>query len=112
MARTAAAAYLRSLVQRVEDLALLARGFGRLARHAQDVGGLRAQVAQEGAGLADGHAVLPQEAFARVAHQQAVPVGVVHDAVEGVQAAGRRGPVDRGGCGRDVLHSDGHAGIE
>lgn len=38
------------------------------------------------AGLTDRDAFLMHEALALVAHQQAIPVGVIHDTVEGVQA--------------------------
>lgn len=83
---------LAALARRAEHLALLPDGVGGLARHAQEVGGLGQQVAQVGGGLADGDALLVLEALALVAHDEAVPVGVVHDAVEGVQAGRGGGP--------------------
>lgn len=60
------------------------------------------------AGLADWDSILVHEAFAFVAHREAVPVGVVHDAVEGVQAGGRWRPVHSGSGGGDVVDCDSH----
>lgn len=97
-----------ALAGRAEHLALVPHRVGRLARHAEEVGGLRLQVAQVHAGLADGDALFVLEALALVAHEQAVPVGVVHDAVEGVQAARRRGPAHPGRGGGDVVHHHSH----
>lgn len=97
-----------ALAQRAEHLALLPHRVGRLARHAQEVGGLGQEVGQVRAGPADGDALLVHEALALVAHEQAVPVGVVHDAVEGVQAAGGRRPAHPGRGGGDVVDHDPH----
>lgn len=79
---------LAAVTQSAEHLALFPHWIGGLARHAQEVGGLGEKVGQVRAGLTDGDALLMHEALALVAHQQAVPVGVVHDAVEGIQATG------------------------
>lgn len=79
-----------------EHLTLFPDRIGGLARHAQEVGCLGEEVAQVGAGLADGDALLVLKALALVAHDEAVPVGVVHDAVEGVQTGGGGGPVHPG----------------
>lgn len=99
---------LAALAQSAEHLALVLHRIGRLTRHAEEVGGLREQVTYVCAGLADGDSVLVHEALAFVAHHQAVPVWVVHDAVEGVQAGGRRGPVHSGCGGGDVVDCDSH----
>lgn len=87
---------LAALALSAEHLALVPHRVGRLARHAQEVGGLREQVGQVRAGLADGDALLVLEAFPSEAHEQTVPVGVVHDAVEGVQAGGGGWPAHPG----------------
>lgn len=97
-----------TLGQSAEHLALLPNRIGGLTCHAQEVGGLREEVGQVCAGLTDRDAFLVHESFALVAHQQAVPVGVVHDAVEGVQAAGGRRPAHSGRSGGDIVHRDHH----
>lgn len=84
------------MAQSVENLTLVPHWIGCLTRHTQEVGGLGEEVDQVGAGLTDGNALLVHEALALVAHEEAVPVWVVHDAVEGVQAAGRRRPTHPG----------------
>lgn len=99
---------LAAVAQGAEHLALVAHRVGRLTGHTQEVGGLREEVGQVRAGLTDGDALLVHEALALVAHQQAVPVGVIHDAVEGVQAAGGRGPAHSGRGGGDVVHHNSH----
>lgn len=83
---------LAALTQSAEHFALLPHRIGGLTRHAQEVCGQGEQVGQVRAGLTDGDALFVFEAFALVAHDQAVPVGVVHDAVEGVPADGGRRP--------------------
>lgn len=99
---------LAAAAQGAEHLALVPHRVGRLTGHTQEVGGLREEVGQVRAGLTDGDALLVHEALALVAHQQAVPVGVVHDAVEGVQAVGGRGPAHSGRGGGDVVHHNSH----
>lgn len=89
-------------------LTLLSNGIGRLAGHTQEVCGLGVQVGQVRARLTDRDALLVHEALPFVAHQQAVPVGVVHDAVESVQAVRRPGPAHFGRGGRDVVDYDSH----
>lgn len=96
------------LTQGVEHLTLVPHRIGSLTRHAQEVGGLGDQVGQVRAGLADRDALLVLETPALVAHQQAVPVRVVHDAVEGVQAPGGRRPAHSGGVGGNVEDRDAH----
>lgn len=85
-----------AIAQSAEHLALVPHRIGCLTRHTQEVGGLGEEVGQVRAGLTDGDSFLVHEALALVAHQEAVPVGVVHDAVEGVQAAGGRRPAHSG----------------
>lgn len=85
-----------AVAQSAKHLALIPHRIRRLARHTQEVGGLGEEVGQVRAGLTDGDAFLVHETLALVAHQQAVPVRVVHDAVEGVQAAGGRRPAHSG----------------
>lgn len=85
-----------AVTRSAEHLALVPHRIGRLTRHTQEVGGLGEEVCQVRAGLTDGDAFLVHEALALVAHEQAVPVWVVHDAVEGVQAAGGRRPAHSG----------------
>lgn len=97
-----------ALGQSAEHLALVPNRIGSLTCHAQEVGGLRQEVGQVRAGLTDGDAFLVHESLALVAHQQAVPVGVVHDAVEGVQAAGRRRPAHSGRGGGDIVDRNPH----
>lgn len=84
------------IAQSAEHLALVAHWVGCLTCHTQEVGGLGEEVGQVCAGLTDGNAFLVHETLALVAHQEAVPVGVVHDAVEGVQAAGGGRPAHSG----------------
>lgn len=96
------------IAQSAEHLALLPHRIGRLTRHTQEVGGLREEVGQERGGLTDGDAFLVHETLALVAHQQAVPVWVVHDAVEGVQAFGGRWPAHFGRGGGDVVDHNHH----
>lgn len=85
-----------AVTRSAEHLALVPHRIGCLTRHTQEVGGLGEKVGQVRAGLTDGDAFLVHEALALVAHQQAVPVWVVHDAVEGVEAAGGRWPAHSG----------------
>lgn len=85
-----------AVTQRAEHLALVPHRIGCLTRHTQEVGGLGEEVGQVCAGLTDGDSFLVHETLALVAHQQAVPVWVIHDAVEGVQAAGGRWPAHSG----------------
>lgn len=85
-----------ALTQSAEHLALVPHRIGSLTRHTQEVGGLGEKVGQVCAGLTDRDAFLVHETLALVAHEQAVPVGVVHDTVEGVQAAGGRRPAHPG----------------
>lgn len=89
-------------------LTLFSDGVGCLAGHTQEVGGLGVQVRQVCAGLAHRDAFFVHEALAFVAHQEAVPVGVVHNAVESVQAVGRPGPAHFSRGGRDVVDYDAH----
>lgn len=84
------------VAQSAEHLALVPHWVGCLTCHTQEVGGLGEEVGQARAGLTDRNALLVHETLALVAHQEAVPVGVVHDAVEGVQAAGGRRPAHSG----------------
>lgn len=97
--------------QSAEHLALVPHRVGRLARHAQEIGCLGEEVGQVGAGVADGDALFVHEALAFVAHQDAVPVGIIHDAVEGVHAAGDRRPADSGCGGGDVVDRDSHVAL-
>lgn len=85
-----------ALTQSAEHLALVSYRVGGLTRHTHEVGGLGEEVADVSGGLTDGDALFIRETFALVAHEEAVPVGVVHDAVEGVQAAGRCRPAHPG----------------
>lgn len=94
--------------QSAEHLALVPHRVGRLARHAQEIGCLGEEVGQVCARVADGDALFVHEALAFVAHQDAVPVGIIHDAVEGVHAAGDRRPADSGRGGGDVVDGDSH----
>lgn len=87
---------LTLITQCVEHLALPPGRIGCLTRHTQEVGGLGEEVAQVHVGLSDRDAGLVHETLALVAHQQAVPVGVIHDAIEGVYAARGRGPAHPG----------------
>lgn len=96
------------IAQSAEHLALVPHRVGCLTRHAQEVGGLREEVGQVCAGLADGDAFLVHEALALVAHQEAVPVWIIHDAVEGVQAAGGRRPAHSSRGGGDVVDHNSH----
>lgn len=96
------------IAQSAEHLALLPHRIGRLTRHTQEVGGLWEEVGQERGGLTDGDAFLVHETLALVAHQQAVPVWVVHDAVEGVQAFGGRWPAHFGWGSGDVVDHNHH----
>lgn len=84
------------VAQSAEHLALVPHRIGRLARHTQEVGSLGEQVSQVCVGLTDGDSLLVHETLAFVAHQEAVPVWVIHDAVESVEAAGRRRPAHSG----------------
>lgn len=95
--------------QSAEHLALLPHRVGCLARHTQKVGCARQEVGKVRAGVADGDAIFVREALAFVAHQDAVPVGIVHDAVEGVHAAGDRRPAHSGRAAGDVVDGDSHA---
>lgn len=97
-----------AVTQSAEHLALVAHRIGCLTCHAQEVGSLGEEVGQVRAGLTDRDAFLMHETLALVAHEQAVPVWVVHDAVEGVQAAGGRWPAHSGRGGRDVVHLNPH----
>lgn len=102
------AATFAVLAQSAEHLTLVPHGVRRLARHAQEVGRLGEEVGEVRAGVADGDALLVHEALALVAHQDAVPVGVVHDAVEAVPAAGGRGPAHPGRGAGDVVDRHSH----
>lgn len=104
----ASLATFAAFAQSAEHLALVPHRVGRLARHAQEIGCLGEEVGQVCARVADGDALFMHEALAFVAHQDAVPVGVVHDAVEGVHAARDRRPADSGRGGGDVVHRDSH----
>lgn len=84
------------IAQSAEHLALVPHRIGCLTRHTQEVGGLGEEVGEVCAGLTDRNAFLVHETLALVAHQQAVPVWIVHDAVEGVQTAGGRRPAHSG----------------
>lgn len=99
---------LSALIEGTKDLALLSGGICRLAGDAEDVCGLRTKVAQTGRSLAHGNPVLAQKTLACITHQKAVPVRVIHDAVERVHAAWRRRPADDGRGGGDVLNGDSH----
>lgn len=59
-------------------------------------------------GLADGDALLMSETLALIAHDQAVPVWVIHDTVEGVAAGRGRRPAHSGRGGGDVVDYDSH----
>ena len=96
------------IAQSAEHLALLPHRIGRLTRHTQEVGGLWEEVGQECGGLTDRDAFLVHETLALVAHQEAVPVRVVHDAVERVQAFGKRRPAHFGWGGGDVVDYNHH----
>lgn len=87
---------LAALALSAEHLALVPHRVGRLARHTQKVGGLGEEVGQVRTGLTDGDALLVLEAFPSEAHEQTVPVGVIHDAVKCVQAGGRCRPTHPG----------------
>lgn len=97
-----------AVAQSVENLTLLSDRVGCLAGHTQEVGGLRVKVGQVRAGLAHRDALFVHEAFPFVSHEEAVPVGVVHDAVESVQAVRRPGPAHFSRGGRDVVDYDAH----
>lgn len=90
--------------QGAEHLALVPDWISGLTRDAQEVGSLWQQVSQVCARLADRNSLFMLEAFSFESHEQAVPVGVVHDAVKGVPAARVRGPADSGRGAGDVVH--------
>lgn len=60
------------------------------------------------AGLTDGDALLMGEALALIAHDQTVPVWVIHDTVEGVATAGGWRPAHSGRSGGDVVDDNPH----
>lgn len=97
-----------AVAQSAEHLALFPHRIGSLTRHTQEVGSLREEIGQVCAGLTDRDTILIHEAFALVAHEQAVPVGVVHDAVEGVNAGGGGWPAHPGWGGGDVVDCNHH----
>lgn len=97
-----------ALAQGAEHLALLPHRVRRLTRHTQEIRRLGEEVGEVCARVADGDAFFVHEALALEAHQDAVPVWIVHDAVEGVQAPGGRGPTHSGRGGGDVVDCDSH----
>lgn len=76
------------VAQSVEHLALVPHWVGCLTCHTQEIGGLGEEVGQVCSGLTNRNTFLVHETLAFIAHQEAVPVWVIHDAVEGVQAVG------------------------
>lgn len=98
----------RVALQRVEDPALVAGGVGGLAGDTEDVGGQRGQVLHHEGRAAGGHPLLLLEALPRVAGRRAPPVGVVHDAVKAVGAAGQLGPDHHRRVPGDVLDGNAH----
>lgn len=99
---------LAVLALSTEHLALVPHRIGRLTCHAQKVGGLGEEVGQVRAGLTDRDALLMVEAFPSEAHEQTIPVGVIHDTVKRVQAGGRWRPAHPGWGGRDVVDRYAH----
>lgn len=97
-----------ALAQSAEHLALLPHRVRRLTRHTQEIRRLGEEIGEVRAGVTDGDAFFVHEALAFEAHQDAVPVGIVHDAVEGVPAPGGRRPTHSGRGGGDVVDCDPH----
>lgn len=95
--------------QGAEHLALVPHWVGCLTRHTQEIRRLGEEVGEVCARVTDGDAFFMHETLAFVAHQDAVPVWIIHDAVEGVHAAGDRRPADSGRGGGDVVDRDSHA---
>lgn len=96
------------LAQSAEHLALVPHWVSCLTGHTQEVCCLGEEVGEVCAGVTDGDAFFVHETLAFVAHQDAVPVWIIHDAVEGVYAAGDRRPADSGRAGGDVVDRDSH----
>lgn len=94
--------------QSAEHLALVAHWVRCLTCHTQEIRCLGEEVGEVCARVTDGDAFFVHEALAFVARQDAVPVWIVHDAVEGVHAAGDRRPADSGRGGGDVVDRDSH----
>lgn len=106
-----AASRQRALIQGVEHGAVVPVGEGSLlTTDAEEVERGRGEVFQHHGADGSRHLLLVVEAVAKIAREDAVPVGSVHNMVIVLQAGLRGRPGDDGSCIRNVPNLDVHPG--